>query len=71
MYCILLVLLKSVCTSWYLIRIVGETKEAVEKARNMLEYGDMTVNVDFDIACMYNVGGGGNSKKLQSHPYFF
>ena len=32
-------------------RIVGETKEAVEKARNMLEYGDMTINVDFDIAC--------------------
>ena len=35
-------------------RIVGETREAVQQARNKLEYSELIIEVERDIACQFN-----------------
>lgn len=37
-----------------LFRIVGETKEAVKEARNKLEYSELVIEVDRNIACEFS-----------------
>ena len=36
------------------LRIVGETREAVQQARNKLEYSELIIEVERDIACQFN-----------------